>query len=74
MFADALSRPPATATTMKDIAVAQRSDPYLRALRAGKPCPDNLLFKNKALCMYLYLHDKRYYKLVMTTQATSALN
>ena len=54
MFADALSRPPATTTasvnciSLQDIALAQRSDPYLRALCAGKPCPDNLLFKKKA--------------------------
>ena len=52
MFADALSRPPAEAAvngiSLQDIALAQRSDPYLKSLRAGQPCPDNLNFKNKA--------------------------
>ena len=70
MFADALSRPPATATTsvncisLKDTAVAQRSDPYLSALRAGKPCPDNLLLKNKAY----YHSDGTLYVPVSTRQ------
>ena len=49
MFADALSRPPAiNCISLPDIALAQRSDPYLKSLRAGRPCPDNLLFYNKA--------------------------
>ena len=49
MFADALSRPPAVnCISLPDIALAQRSDPYLKSLRAGRPCPDNLLFYNKA--------------------------
>ena len=52
MFADALSRPPPTTSvnciSLEEIAMAQRSDPYHRTLRAGKPSPENLLFNNIA--------------------------
>ena len=50
MFADALSRPPTDVNciSLPDIAIAQRSDPYLKTLRAGHPCPANLTFQNKA--------------------------
>ena len=34
--------------SLDEIAMAQRSDPYLREIRAGKPCPKNLIFINKA--------------------------
>ena len=49
MFADALSCPPAATSinciSLKDVAIAQRSDPYLQSIRAGKPCPDTLELK-----------------------------
>ena len=47
MFVDALSRPPhGNCISLEDVKQSQRSDAYLKSLRAGNSCPANLTFRN----------------------------
>ena len=47
MFVDALSRPPhVNCISLEEVKQSQRSDDYLKSLRAGNSCPANLTFRN----------------------------